>query len=65
MKFWTVAGNSLVSKRGSLAQVPDIQGKPKMQTMLSVAFGQVLKSKLLIFMLLIVGVTELDLLTNV
>jgi hypothetical protein len=41
VRFWTVAGNSLVSKKGVLAQVPDIRDKPKMHTMLSVAFGQV------------------------
>ncbi|KAI0227896.1 Echinoderm microtubule-associated protein-like 6 [Lamellibrachia satsuma] len=39
VKFWTVAGGQLLSKKGIIAAVPECPNMPKMQTMLSVAFG--------------------------
>ena len=41
LKFWSVTGGQLVAKKGLLAEVPDVAEKPKMQTMLSLAFGAV------------------------
>lgn len=41
VKFWSVAGGQLVGRRGIMAAVPDMADKPKMQTMLSCAFGAV------------------------
>ncbi len=41
VKFWNVAGSQLVGKKGILAKVPDLPEQPKMQTLLSVAFGAV------------------------
>ena len=41
VKFWTVAGGQLLAKKGILAAVPECPNMPKMQTMLSVAFGAV------------------------
>ena len=41
IKFWTVAGGQLLAKKGILAAVPECPNMPKMQTMLSVAFGAV------------------------
>ena len=41
VKFWTVAGGTLVGKKGVMANVPDMADMPKMQTMLSCAFGAV------------------------
>ena len=41
VKFWTVAGGQLIGKRGILGPVPDTTDTPKMQTMLSLAFGAV------------------------
>ena len=41
VKFWTVAGGQLLGKKGIIAAVPECPNMPKMQTMLSVAFGAV------------------------
>ena len=41
IKFWTVAGGELISKKGVLAKIPDLPEMPKMQTLLSLAFGAV------------------------
>lgn len=41
VQFWHIAGSSLTYKKGVLAPVNDGPADPKMQTMLSVAFGAV------------------------
>ena len=41
VKFWTIAGGDMVGKRGVIQSLPDGPDDPKMQTMLSVAFGAV------------------------
>ncbi len=41
VKFWSIAGGELVGKKGVLANVADSAEEPKMQTMLSIAFGSV------------------------
>ena len=41
VKFWTVAGGELIGKKGVLAPVAEDNTEPKMQTMLSIAFGAV------------------------
>ena len=40
VKFWSVAGSELIGKRGILTNTEAV-GQPKMQTMLSLAFGAV------------------------
>ena len=39
VKFWTLAGTELVAKRGIIPS--NFENKPRMTTMLSVAFGTV------------------------
>lgn len=41
IKFWTIAGGELVGKRGIINPLPDLPETPKMQTLLSLAFGAV------------------------
>jgi len=41
LKFWTVAGNTLVEKKAVIAKTADGKRSAKMQTMLSIAFGKV------------------------
>ena len=41
VKFWTVAGGQLVAKKGILNKLPELAEMPKMQTLLSLAFGAV------------------------
>ncbi len=41
VKFWTVAGGELVGRKGVVQALPDGPDDPKMQTMLSIAFGAV------------------------
>lgn len=41
IKFWTVAGGELVVKKGILNKIPELAEIPKMQTLLSLAFGTV------------------------
>ena len=41
VKFWTVAGNQLVGKRGVMTDAGLGAGIKKMQTMLSIGFGAV------------------------
>ena len=41
VKFWTVAGGTLMSKKGILTNIGSGNDAPRMQTMLSVAFGAV------------------------
>ncbi|CAF0858738.1 unnamed protein product [Adineta steineri] len=39
LKFWSVAGNTLVGKKAAITQTLDGRRSTKMQTMLSIAFG--------------------------
>ncbi|CAF1210286.1 unnamed protein product [Rotaria sordida] len=39
LKFWSVAGNTLVEKKGIITKTADGRRSSKMQTMLSIAFG--------------------------
>ncbi len=41
LKFWSVAGNTLVEKKAVITQTTDGRRSTKMQTMLSIAFGSV------------------------
>lgn len=41
LKFWSVAGNTLVQKKAVITQTEDGKRSSKMQTMLSIAFGPV------------------------
>ena len=41
VRFWTVAGGELISKKGVLAAVSEDGTESKMQTFLSLAFGAV------------------------
>ena len=41
LKFWAVAGNTLVEKKGLVTKSADGKRSAKMQTMLSIAFGGV------------------------
>jgi len=41
VKFWTVAGNQLIGKRGVLTDAGTGTDIKKMQTMLSIGFGAV------------------------
>jgi hypothetical protein len=41
IKFWSIAGGELVGKRGVINPLPDLPETPKMQTLLSLAFGAV------------------------
>ena len=41
VNFWHIAGSTMTRKKGVLAPVYDVATDPKMQTMLSVAFGAV------------------------
>ena len=41
VRFWTIAGGDMVGKRGVIQSLPDGPEDPKMQTMLSMAFGAV------------------------
>ena len=41
IKFWSVAGGQLMGKKGILSHVEEMEGDPKMTTMLSLAFGAV------------------------
>ena len=41
IKFWSVPGGELVGKRGVINPLPDLPETPKMQTLLSLAFGAV------------------------
>ncbi len=43
LKFWTVAGNTLVEKKAVITKTADGKRSTKMQTMLSIAFGPVKK----------------------
>jgi len=41
LKFWSVAGNTLVEKKAVMTKTNDGRRSTKMQTMLSIAFGSV------------------------
>ena len=41
LKFWKVAGNTLVEKKAVMTKSADSRRPAKMQTMLSIAFGPV------------------------
>jgi microtubule-associated protein-like 6 len=41
LKFWSVAGNTLVEKKAVMTKSNDGRRSAKMQTMLSIAFGSV------------------------
>jgi hypothetical protein len=41
LKFWSVAGNTLVEKKAVMTTTTDGKRSTKMQTMLSIAFGPV------------------------
>lgn len=56
VKFWTLAGRALLSKKGLLSTVEDA----RMQTMLAVAFGAVCLFKMRVLVYL--GITEIGLL---
>jgi microtubule-associated protein-like 6 len=49
LKFWSVAGNTLVEKRAVITKTADGKRSSKMQTMLSIAFGPVKKKKKIFF----------------
>jgi microtubule-associated protein-like 6 len=42
LKFWSVAGNTLVEKKAVMTKSADGRRSTKMQTMLSIAFGLVI-----------------------
>jgi WD40 repeat protein len=44
LKFWSVAGNTLVEKKAVITKTADGRRSGKMQTMLSIAFGPVRKN---------------------
>lgn len=44
LKFWSVAGNTLVEKKAVITKTTDGKRSAKMQTMLSIAFGPVMKN---------------------
>ena len=41
VKFWTIAGNQLVGKKGVIGHIENVATQPQMQTMLSIAFSAV------------------------
>ncbi len=43
LKFWSVAGNTLVEKKAVITKTADGKRSTKMQTMLSIAFGPVMR----------------------
>ena len=46
LKFWSVAGNTLVEKKAVITKTTDGRRSAKMQTMLSIAFGPVMQKSL-------------------
>jgi WD40 repeat protein len=47
LKFWSVAGNTLVATKAVVTKTSDGRRSSKMQTMLSIAFGPVMKNHFL------------------
>ena len=47
LKFWSVAGNTLVEKKGLISKTTEGKKSSKMQTMLSITFGSVRDGSLL------------------
>ena len=41
VKFWTIAGNQLIGKKGVMGHLDNSTAPPQMQTMLSIAFSSV------------------------
>ena len=50
LKFWSVAGNTLIDKKAVITKTVDGQRSNKMQTMLSLAFDNVMQRIPLIFL---------------